>query len=149
MSNETENTTVETTETSTEVEPLMSWEAAEEGFQADASLMDQAIEEGTEAAKEESEEKVEEVKEEETVVKTEEKTSEEIDEKEEESKPETIKVKVNGKEEAIHFNFSVIESPTADLNPDNPELQQWCGSVLHDVLDMAIAKGDAVINEVK
>jgi hypothetical protein len=58
-------------------------------------------------------------------------------------------LQVDGKEEAINFNFSVIESPIEDLNPDNQDLQQWCGSVLHDVLDMAIAKGDAVINEVK
>jgi len=58
-------------------------------------------------------------------------------------------LQVDGKQESINFNFSVIESPIEDLNPDNPDLQQWCGSVLHDVLDMAIAKGDAVINEVK
>jgi len=57
-------------------------------------------------------------------------------------------VRVNGKQEQIHFNFSIIESPLTDLKTDDPELQNWCGSVLHDVLDKHIAEDAVEMKEV-
>lgn len=58
-------------------------------------------------------------------------------------------LQIDGKQEQINFNFTIQESPMEDLTPDNKDLQQWCGSVLHDVLDMAIAKDEVQMNEVK
>ena len=57
-------------------------------------------------------------------------------------------VRVNGKQEQIHFNFSIIESPIDNINSDDPELQNWCGSVLHDVLDKHIANNAVEMKEV-
>ena len=57
-------------------------------------------------------------------------------------------LRVNGKEEQIHFNFSIIESPIDNINSDDPELQNWCGSVLHDVLDKHIANDAVEMKEV-
>ena len=57
-------------------------------------------------------------------------------------------VRVNGKQEQIHFNFSIIESPIDNINSEDPELQDWCGSVLHDVLDKHIANDAVEMKEV-
>ena len=57
-------------------------------------------------------------------------------------------VRVNGKQEQIHFNFTVVESPIDGLSPDDVDFQNYVGSVLHDVLDNAIAKKEVVMTEV-
>ena len=57
-------------------------------------------------------------------------------------------LRVNGKEEQIHFNFTVVESPIDGLSPDDVDFQNYVGSVLHDVLDNAIAKKEVVMTEV-
>ena len=65
--------------------------------------------------------------------------------------PETTiqfgKLEVNGKEESINFDFTVIESPQEDLSPDNPELQEACGSVLFFILEDSLTNGTADIVE--
>ena len=58
-------------------------------------------------------------------------------------------LRVNGKEEQIHFNFTIIETPIEGLTPDDVEFQNYIGSVLHDVLDNAIAKKEVEMTEVK
>lgn len=67
--------------------------------------------------------------------------------------PETIirfgNIQIDGKEGAMHFNFTIIETPMEDLSPDNVELQNEVGSILHSVLESAIAKDEVQLNEVK
>jgi len=67
--------------------------------------------------------------------------------------PETIirfgNIQIDGKEGELHFNFSVIESPDPDLTPDSVELQNEVGSILHSVIESAIAKDELQMNEVK
>lgn len=58
-------------------------------------------------------------------------------------------LKVNGKEEQIHFNFTIIETPIDGLSPDDVDFQNYVGSVLHDVLDNAIAKKEVVMTDVE
>ena len=57
-------------------------------------------------------------------------------------------IRVNGKEEQIHFNFTVVQTPIDGLDPKNQQLQDWCGSILHDVLDRHIASNSVVMTEV-
>ena len=58
-------------------------------------------------------------------------------------------ISINGPEEAINFNFTIIESPDDTLTPDNEFFQQYCGLVLHDVIEMAISKDELIMNERK
>ena len=67
--------------------------------------------------------------------------------------PETVirfgNIQIDGKEGAMHFNFTIIESPDPDLTPDIVELQNEVGSILHSVIESAIAKDELQMNEVK
>jgi len=54
-------------------------------------------------------------------------------------------VQINGKEEQLHFNFTIVESPDSSLNPDNVGFQNACGSILHDILDKAASREDLVL----
>jgi hypothetical protein len=67
--------------------------------------------------------------------------------------PETVisfgNLSVDGKDESIHFNFSVVESPDPELSPDNEALQQYCGMVLHDVIEMSMSRDEVQITEKK
>jgi hypothetical protein len=58
-------------------------------------------------------------------------------------------IQVDGKNGQMHFNFTVIESPIEDLTPDSVDLQNEVGSILHSVLESAIAKDELQMNEVK
>ena len=58
-------------------------------------------------------------------------------------------ISINGPDEAINFNFEIIDSPDDTLTPDNPMFQQMCGLVLHDVIEMAISKDELIMNERK
>lgn len=58
-------------------------------------------------------------------------------------------IQVDGKNGQMHFNFTVIETPIEDLTPDSVELQNEVGSILHSVLESAIAKDELQMNEVK
>lgn len=66
--------------------------------------------------------------------------------------PETViqygNLRVDGKKEAIHFDFKIIESPDEDLTIDNPTLQEATGSVLFYILEDSLTKGDAEIKDV-
>jgi|TARA_B110000858_G_scaffold2888_1_gene3351 hypothetical protein len=66
--------------------------------------------------------------------------------------PETVvqfgQLRVDGTEESIHFDFSIIETPQSDLDISNEELQQCLGSVLFYILEDSLTKGDAEIKEV-
>ena len=63
--------------------------------------------------------------------------------------PETViqfgKLEVNGKDESINFDFTVIESPEEGLLPDNLDLQEACGSVLFFILEDSLTNGTADI----
>lgn len=65
--------------------------------------------------------------------------------------PETVlafgNLSIDGKDEAIHFNFTVVESPDPDLSPDNQALQVWCGEILHDIIEMGISKGEVQLTD--
>ena len=58
-------------------------------------------------------------------------------------------ISINGPDEAINFNFTIIESPDDNLTPDNKMFQQVCGLVLHDVIEMAISKDELIMSERK
>lgn len=55
-------------------------------------------------------------------------------------------IQVNGKEEQLHFNFTIIESPDESLNPDVVEFQNHVGSVLHDILNEAASREDLLLS---
>ena len=65
--------------------------------------------------------------------------------------PETViqfgKLEVNGKDESINVDFTVVESPEEDLSPDNHDLQQACGSVLFFILEDSLTNGTAELIE--
>lgn len=65
--------------------------------------------------------------------------------------PETViqfdNLQINGKEEQINFNFTIVETPEEDLTTDNIELQQACGSVLFYILEDSLTNGTAEITE--
>ena len=56
---------------------------------------------------------------------------------------------INGPEEAINFNFTIIESPDDSLTVEDKHFQEFCGLVLHDVIEMAISKDELIMNERK
>jgi hypothetical protein len=66
--------------------------------------------------------------------------------------PETIvqfgQLTVDGKQEAIHFDFTIVETPQSDLDISNEDLQQCLGSVLFYILEDSLSKGEAEITEV-
>ena len=65
--------------------------------------------------------------------------------------PETVimfdKLAVDGKEEQINFNFTIIESPAEDLTVDDIDLQQAVGSVLFYILEDSLNNMTADIQE--
>ena len=67
--------------------------------------------------------------------------------------PETVimfdKLSVDGKEEQINFNFTIIESPAEDLTVDNIDLQQAVGSVLFYILEDSLSNNTAEITDQK
>ena len=58
-------------------------------------------------------------------------------------------ISINGPEEAINYNFEIIETPGDSLTPDNEDFQQFTGLVLHDVIEMAIMRDELITNERK
>ena len=58
-------------------------------------------------------------------------------------------ISINGPEEAINYNFEIIETPDDSLNPDDEDFQQFTGLVLHDVIEMAIMRDELITNERK
>ena len=58
-------------------------------------------------------------------------------------------ISINGPEEAINFNFTIIESPDDSLTVEDKHFQEFCGLVLHDVIEMAISKDELIMNEKK
>jgi len=56
-------------------------------------------------------------------------------------------ISINGPEEAINFNFEIIESPDDSLSPDDEQFQTFCGLVLHDVIEMAISKDELIMKD--
>ena len=67
--------------------------------------------------------------------------------------PETVimfdKLSVDGKEEQINFNFTIVESPAEDLTVDDVNLQQAVGSVLFYILEDSLSNNTAEIQESK
>ena len=65
--------------------------------------------------------------------------------------PETVimfdKLSVDGKEEQINFNFTIIESPAEDLTVDDADLQQAVGSVLFYILEDSLTNMTADVQE--
>ena len=65
--------------------------------------------------------------------------------------PETViqygNLRVDGKEESIHFDFSIVESPDQDLTIDDKQLQDALGSVLFYILEDSLTNGTAEIVE--
>lgn len=65
--------------------------------------------------------------------------------------PETViqygNLRVDGKEESIHFDFSIVESPDKDLTIDDKQLQDALGSVLFYILEDSLTNGTAEIAE--
>tara|TARA_S200000501_G_C20558531_1_gene627737 strand:- start:40 stop:348 length:309 start_codon:yes stop_codon:yes gene_type:complete len=58
-------------------------------------------------------------------------------------------ISADGKEGQLHFNFTVVESPIESLTPDDVNLQNECGSILHSVIEGAIAKKEIELTERK
>lgn len=58
-------------------------------------------------------------------------------------------ISINGPEEAINYNFEIIETPDDSLTPDDEDFQQFTGLVLHDVIEMAIMRDELITNERK
>ena len=58
-------------------------------------------------------------------------------------------ISINGPEEAINYNFEIIETPDDSLTPDDENFQQFTGLVLHDVIEMAIMRDELITNERK
>ena len=56
-------------------------------------------------------------------------------------------ISINGPEEAINFNFTIIESPNDSLTVEDKQFQEFCGSVLHDVIEMAISKDELIMKD--
>jgi hypothetical protein len=56
---------------------------------------------------------------------------------------------IDGENESINFNFTIVESPDPDLTTDNEALQQYCGMILHDVIEMGITRDEVQITEQK
>lgn len=58
-------------------------------------------------------------------------------------------ISINGPDEAIHYNFEIIETPDDSLTPDDEDFQQFTGLILHDVIEMAIMRDELITNERK
>lgn len=58
-------------------------------------------------------------------------------------------ITINGPDEAIHYNFEIIETPDDTLNTDDENFQQYTGLVLHDVIEMAILKDELLMEDKK
>ena len=58
-------------------------------------------------------------------------------------------ISINGPEEAINYNFEIIETPDDSLTPDDEDFQQFTGLILHDVIEMAIMRDELITNERK
>lgn len=58
-------------------------------------------------------------------------------------------ISVDGKEGALHFNFTIASSPDKDLTPDYVPFQDECGSILHDILENALTKDEVILTERK
>ena len=58
-------------------------------------------------------------------------------------------ISINGPDEAIHYNFEIIETQDDSLTPDNEDFQKFTGLILHDVIEMAIMKDELIMNERK
>lgn len=58
-------------------------------------------------------------------------------------------VAINGEENVLNFNFTLISSPDEDLTEDSIELQKVVGDILHDVVERAVKENYAVIDEKK
>lgn len=56
-------------------------------------------------------------------------------------------VQVDGENEQIVYNFTVIESPDDDATEENEELQKVVGAVLQDVIDNSIQDGSIEFTE--
>tara|TARA_B100001094_G_scaffold45084_1_gene40021 strand:+ start:48 stop:356 length:309 start_codon:yes stop_codon:yes gene_type:complete len=56
-------------------------------------------------------------------------------------------ISINGPEEAINFNFTIIESPDDSLTVEDKHFQEFCGLVLHDVIEMAISKDELIMKD--
>ena len=66
--------------------------------------------------------------------------------------PETVimfdKLSVDGKEELINFNFTIVESPD-DITVDDSDLQAAVGSVLFYILEDSLTNMTADVQEQK
>lgn len=58
-------------------------------------------------------------------------------------------ITINGPDEAIHYNFEIIESPDDTLSPDDENFQQFTGLILTDVIEMAITKDELMMTDAK
>lgn len=47
-------------------------------------------------------------------------------------------IAINGEQECLNFNFDIISTPYPDLSDDSPELQDFAGSILIDIIEVAI-----------
>jgi len=58
-------------------------------------------------------------------------------------------VKVDGKNQQINYNFTVIQSPDADLTPAYEPFQREVSNILFNILENADARGTLGKREVK
>jgi|TARA_B110000977_G_C11017241_1_gene469938 hypothetical protein len=56
-------------------------------------------------------------------------------------------ISIDGPKGQITFNFTVISSPIEDLTPENIDLQNKCGDILHSVLEDAISRDEVLLSE--
>jgi len=56
-------------------------------------------------------------------------------------------ISINGPEEAINFNFTIIESPDDSLTVEDKQFQELCGLVLHDVFEMALGRDELIMKD--
>ena len=56
-------------------------------------------------------------------------------------------ISVDGPKQALSFNFTIISSPLEDITPDNIDLQNKVGDILHDVLEGAMSRDEVDLRE--
>lgn len=65
--------------------------------------------------------------------------------------PETVvrlgNIAFNPDDDCLNFSFMIESSPDGDLTEDNPELQEFVGEVLEDILEKAIEDGSLETRE--
>ena len=56
-------------------------------------------------------------------------------------------ISINVKQGNMSFNFTVISTPIDGVTPDDIELQNKCGDILHSVLEDAISRDEVDLRE--